>query len=178
MHKKLGCDSSVYVCLVPGEINNLRIFIFIRMLRCYIFRFKGNKQFSNLHFDGRGAAKHPWSCPLFVLPTQSFLSFETGEDVVTLYQQERDILTHQKALWDTPFSCSSLTPEKHHEFVSSSYIFQKMLVMPAMWLLCSTWDVITPTLNAAVWTWTYLSGVIRPSPNLRRLHQKQHSVKI
>ena len=113
MHKKLGCDSSVYVCLVPGEINNLRIFIFIRMLRCYIFRFKGNKQFSNLHFDGRGAAKHPWSCPLFVLPTQSFLSFETGEDVVTLYQQERDILTHQKALWDTPFSCSSLTPEKN-----------------------------------------------------------------
>ena len=122
MHKKLGCDSSVYVCLVPGgEINNLRIFIFIRMLRCYIFRFKGNKQFSNLHFDGRGAAKHPWSCPLFVLPTQSFLSFETGEDVVTLYQQERDILTHQKALWDTPFSCSSLTPEKHHEFVSSFF---------------------------------------------------------
>ena len=48
----------------------------------------------------------------FVCFANPVFSFETGEDVVTLYQQERDILTHQKALWDTPFSCSSLTPEK------------------------------------------------------------------
>ena len=50
----------------------MRIYIFIHVLKCFLFCFKRNKQFLDLHFDGR-RRKHPWSCLLFVLPTESFL---------------------------------------------------------------------------------------------------------
>jgi len=54
--------------------NSKEFYIFIaHMLKCYVFSFSREINNSRIYILRTGG-KHPWSCLLFVLPTESFLS--------------------------------------------------------------------------------------------------------
>ena len=95
----------------------MRIYIFIHVLKCFLFCFKRNKQFLDLHFDGR-RRKHPWSCLscLFCQLSLFFLSF-SKERCGNFVSTRKGHLNTSKGSSTHSLFLEFFDNIKHHEFV-------------------------------------------------------------